>query len=157
MRLRDATPDDLDFILAQESRRDFADYIYDWPRGQHLAALEDPDYRYLVAEQDGGLQGYVILSGLISPDRAVELKRIAVAMPGRGLGKAILRGVIRAVFEEHRARRLWLDVFADNPRARAAYRAVGFVEDGVEHASDLRKVPLVVMSISQRVGRTAVS
>ena len=157
MRLRDATPDDLDFILTQESRQDFADYIYSWPRAQHLDALEDPDYRYLVAEQDGGLRGYVMLSGLTSAERTIELKRIAVATPGLGLGKAILRGVIRAVFEEHRAQRLWLDVFADNPRARAAYRAVGFVEDGVEHLSELRDVPLVVMSISRRKGRTAVS
>ncbi len=157
MRLRNATPDDLDFILAQESRRDFADYIYSWPRAQHLVALEDPDYRHLVAEQDGGLRGYVMLSGVTSAERTIELKRIAVATPGLGLGKAILRGVIRAVFEEHRAQRLWLDVFADNPRARAAYRAVGFVEDGVEHLSELRDVPLVVMSISRRKGRTAVS
>ena len=150
MRLRDATPEDLDFILAQESRQDFADYIYSWPRAQHLAALDDPDYCYLVAEQDGGLRGYVILCGLTSPDRAVELKRIAVATPGLGLGKAILRGVIRAIFEEHRAERLWLDVFVDNPRARAAYRAVGFVEDGVQHASELRDVPLLVMSLSRQ-------
>lgn len=157
MRLRDATPEDLDFILAQESRQEFADYIYSWPRAQHLAALEDPDHRHLVAEQDGGLRGYVILCGLTSPDRAVELKRIAVATPGLGLGKAILRGVIRTVFEEHRAERLWLDVFADNPRAQAAYRAVGFVEDGVEHATELRDVPLVVMSISRREGPTATS
>ena len=110
-----------------------------------------------MAEQDGGVRGYVILCGLISPDRAVELKRIAVATPGLGLGKAILRGVIRAVFEEHQAERLWLDVFADNPRARAAYRAVGFVEDGVQHVSEIRDVPLLVMSLSRRKTPTVAS
>ena len=59
-----------------------------------------------------------------------------------------MRDVIRLAFEELSAARLWLDVFADNPRARAAYHRVGFLEDSVEHESDLRPVPLVVMSIS---------
>ncbi len=149
MRLRDATPDDLDFILALENRQDFADYIYSWPRGQHLAALDDPDYRYLVAEHENALQGYAMLCGLTAVERTIELKRIAVATPGRGLGKAILRAVIRQAFEELRAERLWLDVFADNLRARAAYRAFGFVEDGSEHRSELRDIPLVVMSIPE--------
>ncbi|MDJ0944046.1 MAG: GNAT family N-acetyltransferase [Kiloniellales bacterium] len=155
MKLRRADAADLDFILAQESRQEFADYIYSWPRAQHLAALEDPDYRYLVAEQKDGVQGFAMLCGLTSAERTIELKRIAVATPGRGLGRSILRGVIRQVFEELRAERLWLDVFADNPRARAAYRAVGFVEDGVEHVSELRDVPLIVMSISRHEGTTA--
>lgn len=149
VKLRPATPGDLDFILAQESRADFADYIYSWPREQHLQALENPDYRYLVAEDEAGLCAYVMLCGLAAPERSIELKRIAVAAPGRGLGKTILRAVIREAFESLDAQRLWLDVFADNPRARAAYRAVGFGEDGTERQSELRDVPLVVMSIGQ--------
>lgn len=148
MKLRDATPDDLDFILEQESRADFADYLYRWPRDRHLAALEDPDHRILLAENATGPLGYVILSGLTTPERSIELRRIAVAEPGRGLGKALLREVIRLAFQELKAERLWLDVFADNPRARATYRKVGFVEDGVEHESEQRPVPLVVMSIA---------
>ena len=148
MNLRDATPGDLDFILEQESRADFADYLYRWPREQHLAALDNPDHRILLAEDETGPLAYVILSGLTAPERSVELRRIAVAEPGRGLGQALLRVVIRLAFEELKAARLWLDVFADNPRARAAYRKVGFLEDGIEHESDQRPVPLVVMSIS---------
>lgn len=149
MTLRPATPDDLDFILAQESRADFADYIYSWPRTRHLEALCEPDYRYLVAEDGHGLCAYVMLRGLAAPDGSIELKRMAVATPGRGLGKTILRAVIREAFEGLEARRLWLDVFADNSRARAAYRTVGFTEDGTERRSKLRDVPLVVMSIGR--------
>ena len=147
--LRPATTDDLDFILAQESRSDFADYIYRWPRERHLEALGEPDYRYLVAEDEAGLCAYVMLCGLSAPEASIELKRMAVATPGLGLGKTILRAVIREAFESLEARRLWLDVFADNPRARAAYRAVGFTEDGIERRSELRDVPLVVMSIGR--------
>ncbi len=148
MNLRNAKPDDLDFILALEARPEYRDLIYRWPRERHLAALEDPEHLHLLAEAEGGPLGFAILSGLTTPERSVELRRIALADPGRGLGRAFLQAVIRKTFEELKAARLWLDVFADNARARAAYRRAGFVEDGTENRVDWRDAPLVVMSIS---------
>ncbi len=151
MKLRQADAADLDFILALENRPAYLDLVYRWPRDRHLAALEDPDLRYLIGE-DGAAEagGFAILRGLTLPERAIELKRVAVATPGRGQGSALLRAVITHAFEDLDAHRLWLDVYADNARARAAYRRLGFVEEGTLRDGALRRdgfVSLVLMSM----------
>lgn len=49
----------------------------------------------------------------------------------RGYAREALGLIERYAFEQLNFHRLWLDVFAENVRARAAYRAAGFVEEGV--------------------------
>ena len=63
--------------------------------------------------------------------RSIEIMRIVVRTPGRGLGRQILEEVIRIAFEELSAHRLWLDVFEHNARAHHLYKSLGFVEEGV--------------------------
>lgn len=150
--LRPARDEDVAWIVEQEQREEFAAFIQRWPAETHKANLADPDCRYLTAEQgEAGPCGYVILKGLGTAARSIELARMVAAEPGRGLGKAMLREVIRQAFGEIGANRLWLDVFDDNERARRAYRAAGFVEEGIlrEAAlrSDGRTGSLVIMSI----------
>ena len=151
MKLRQADAADLDFIQALENRPAYLDLVHRWPRDRHLAGLEDPDLGYLIGEDGAaGPCGFAILRGLALPERAIELKRVAVSTPGRGRGSALLRLVIRQVFEDLGAHRLWLDVYADNARARAAYRGLGFVEEGTLRDGALRAdgfVSLVLMSM----------
>ncbi len=61
----------------------------------------------------------------------MELQRIAVAEPGRGLGSEVLRAVMDKVFGEFGAHRLWLDTYLDNTRAQHVYRSAGFSQEGV--------------------------
>ena len=150
--LRAAVPGDLDWIVGQELRPEFAAFIHCWPEERHRHNLEDGDYRYLTAENEAGERtGYVILRGIETPERSVELVRIVAAEPGQGLGRLLLAETMRLVFEEFGANRLWLDVFDDNDRARRTYRAVGFVEEGLLRDSclrgDGRLGSLVVMSV----------
>ena len=154
MRLRDATAGDLDFIQALENRPEYLDLVYRWPRDQHLASLKDSNLRYLIGEDEAAEAcGFAILRGLTLPERAIELKRVAVATPGQGQGSALLRAVIAHVFEDLGAHRLWLDVYADNARAQAAYRSLGFVEEGRLRDGALRRdgfVSLILMSILEQ-------
>ena len=132
MTLRPGATRDVDFILDQEARKEFQDFIVPSTRDEHARYLADPDYRYLIFEDDGGARrGYAMLRGLSSPHRGVELKRIVMAEPGRGHGKRAMRGLLRAVFEDEGAHRFWLMVFADNARARHVYRGLGFTEEGI--------------------------
>ena len=132
MTLRLGATRDVDFILDQEAREEFQDFIVPSTRDEHARYLADPDYRYLIFEDDGGARrGYAMLRGLSSPHRGVELKRIVMAEPGRGHGKRAMRGLLRAVFENEGAHRFWLTVFADNARARHVYRGLGFTEEGI--------------------------
>lgn len=130
--LRAATNNDLDWLVGLEQSPANAAFLCAWSPDRHAAALRDADKAYLVFESfDGRRCGFAILAGLRSPAHAVELVRLAVDPPGEGLGGAALDGLIRHVFHDLGAARLFLDVFADNVRARRAYQRHGFLEDEI--------------------------
>lgn len=150
--LRTARVDDVPWIVDQEGRPDFAAFIHRWPAETHMANLTDPDKRTLIAEApDGQRLAYVILAGLGGVAPAIELVRMLVAEPGRGLGHALMAQVMATVFSELGAARLWLDVFEDNARARHVYRRAGFqeTEDPRQAATKADGEPgrLVIMEI----------
>lgn len=127
--LRPTAPSDLPFVLAAEGAAREGGFVAGWPEEEHRAALAAPGVTHLLIEEDGAPLGFVILRGVGT--HSVELKRIVIAAPGRGTGRAALRAVKRRVFDAPEAHRLWLDVFPHNARARALYTSEGFVEEGV--------------------------
>ena len=150
--LRKATKDDVAWIVAQEQRLDFSSFIHYWSAEAHERNLGDRDKLYLIATDSSQEPvAFVILAGLLSPARSIELVRMAVAQPGIGIGKPLLRTLIHIIFTDLGANRLWLDVFDDNDRARHAYGAVGFHVEGVLRQAVLKRDgtlgSLVVMSI----------
>jgi RimJ/RimL family protein N-acetyltransferase len=136
MKLQTAALSHIDFILSQEAREEFSRFILSWSRDKHLQNLQNPDQHYLMLISDAdtdteAIAGYAILSGLQSPHRSIELTRIVIAEPGKGLGKTALKLIQKRVFEEYQAHRLWLDVFEHNHRARQVYESVGFKQEGI--------------------------
>jgi RimJ/RimL family protein N-acetyltransferase len=130
--IRKAGFSDLDFIIDLEWREEFGEFLVRWKRSRHHVGLLDEDMRYLVLEDDEGEAcGFAVLAGLKGENDAVEVRRIAVSRPGEGLGRLFLERIKELAFGELGANRLWLDLFEGNDRARAAYRAAGFVEEGV--------------------------
>src|SRR5262245_57289191 len=130
MKLRAAAVADLDFIVSQEERPDYAGYIVRWPRSLHEANLGDSRLRYLIAERDDGTTaGYAILT--MSSHRAIELTRIVMAQPGRGDGRAACLAVLSLAFDALGAHRVALDVFEGNVRALHLYSSLGFRREGV--------------------------
>jgi RimJ/RimL family protein N-acetyltransferase len=61
--------------------------------------------------------------------------------------------VLDWVFREATAYRVWLDVLADNDRARHVYARTGFVEEGLLRRAyklpDKTRIDLILMSILQ--------
>ena len=51
---------------------------------------------------------------------------------GRGLGTEAMRLILGHAFETVGLHRVWLEVYAFNPRARHVYEKVGFVHEGVQ-------------------------
>jgi diamine N-acetyltransferase len=150
-RLRAFRDSDIDFALAIEARAENAAFIGRWPRGMHEERYRGPDFQYwLVESATGDRLGYVILNGLRSPHRAVELARIALDAPGRGQGAAVFDLVFHHVFEVLGAHRFWLDVFPTNTRAQRLYAKVGFVTEGTlreAFLADGEYRPLTIMSL----------
>lgn len=127
MTLRDATPDDLDAIMAIER----ASFPTDaWSDAMMQGELASPHGRYFVDVEAGRVVGYGGVRAVRgAADADVQTIAISASARGRGRGRALLR----ALAEEARrrgARELFLEVRADNPAAAALYRSEGFAEIG---------------------------
>jgi diamine N-acetyltransferase len=132
MHLREATPADISFIVAVEHAPEFREHIGTWTHDEHATAMRDPDVRYFIALDDSeNAVGYVILRGLQSEHRNIELKRVVMHSPGRGHGRQVLQLLLQKIFDEFKAHRLWLDVLETNVRAQHLYRSSGFQQDGI--------------------------
>jgi diamine N-acetyltransferase len=139
MVIRAATPADIPQIVAIEQIPEFRSYIGVWSAEEHLRAMADLDIEYIVASgEENAVDGFAILQGIQSSHHSLHLKRIAVRIPNRGLGRALLESVAARAFLHHHAHRLWLDVFETNTRARHIYEAYGFRYDGVMREAILR-------------------
>lgn len=131
LKLRRATELDIAFVMATERLEGYGELVGRWDEAQHAAALADPAYVHFIAETGGGPVGFALVRGWASPDRVTLVKRVAVALPGMGHGKAMMRAVADAAFAETDVHRLWIGCFPENMRARRTYEAVGFVAEGV--------------------------
>ena len=135
LSLQRADEADLDFILATERLPGYDEVVGRWDEARHRAALRDDRHAYFVGRLDDVRVGFVIVRDWNSPERVSLIKRVAVSNPGQGVGRSLLRAVVDLVFKNTDAYRLWLGVFPENLRAQAAYKAVGFVGEGVARGS----------------------
>jgi len=150
IELRDATEEDLDFVIACQSDPDAAPYIAQPSREQLRGEIAAADTELLLISEDGEPIGFALVGGLTSPHDSVEIRRMAVTRRGEGVGRRALAALVDRAFERHGAHRVWLDVITDNERAQRAYEAVGFVREGVLREAwrkGERRESLVVMSI----------
>jgi len=150
MTLRRASIHDVLFIVELEQSFRGLNLVGADDLATHGQRINDPDFEYWLVEQQGSPAGHVILRGIQSANRSVELMRMVISKPGQGLGRMVLEAIVSKVFDELAAHRLWLDVFEHNARARHVYRSVGFVEEGVLREcvkQPERYASLVVMSI----------
>ena len=125
--IRTATPADLAQIMAIEN----ASFPTDaWPENAMAAELEGTYGRYIVAEEDGTIQGYAGLRHLPGgADSDVQTIAVAAEARGKGLGRTLLRELLATAIER-RAREVFLEVRADNPVAEKLYLSEGFTEIG---------------------------
>jgi hypothetical protein len=90
---------------------------------------------------------------LVPSGIAKWLRRLAGTLSAKPLSgwSKFLGMVIRWVFTETDAYRLWLDFLADNVRARHVYLSHGFVEEGLSRnaykLTDDNRIDLVLMSL----------
>jgi diamine N-acetyltransferase len=126
--LRATTPDDLAEVHAMEQAADTGQWLGETGRRWHEQALADPDQAHLAVGPSGALTAFAVLAGLERGDRVIELRRMVVAPASRGTGqgRALLRAALAYAYDQHGARRVWLDVRPGNQRARSLYEAEGF-------------------------------
>ncbi len=92
----------------------------------HLARMRRPDWRYLAVCAEDRLVGYVMLR--LSQMDEVELRRVVIDEAGAGFGQQALAATHALCRDAMQARSIWLDVYADNRRARHVYSKLGYRE-----------------------------
>jgi diamine N-acetyltransferase len=152
--LRPAVAADIPLIAALERRAEFRPFVGQWSEERHLQTLSSGDARYFVSELEGGtLQAFALIRGIQEASRSIELKRLVIATPGKGLGRQILKQLMRIVFEEFRAHRMFLDVYEDNARARHVYESLGFVYEGIMREAGERDEQFVSLHLMSMLDR----
>ena len=124
--IADTVARELPDIVAMERGRAFEGLIAPYAPERHQRELADPAVCYqTIRLADDSLAGFAILR-LDDDGESVELRRIVVARPGQGTGRRALGLIERLCRERFGRRRIWLDVFAHNERARHVYSACGY-------------------------------
>jgi ribosomal protein S18 acetylase RimI-like enzyme len=133
---------------------------FDTPDGTLIGAADDPGGTLAgaVDTPDGALVGNVTL--VRSPREKLRHKGTIVAMyvapevRRRGVGRALLLGIIARARQIALLEQLHLGVVSGNLAARALYRSVGFVVYGVEpaaikHAGEAHDEDLMVLLLGR--------
>ncbi|MFE3982996.1 GNAT family N-acetyltransferase [Nocardia tengchongensis] len=133
IRLGPAGPEHVPWLVEVESEPSGRVFLGHIGADYHHRWLLDPDIEQVIGvTEDQEPAGFVVLAGLHSPDRSIEVRRIVLAADfrGRGLGRALLRAALEHSEQTHRASRVWLDVKPENATARNLYDSEGFTSFG---------------------------
>ena len=104
---------------------DTREHITLYSLAEHQAEFVRDDIVYLSIYANNALSGYFILV-LEADGESVEFRRIVVDAKGAGIGQAAIRAMEAYCAGQLRRRRIWLDVFASNPRGQHIYAKLGY-------------------------------
>ncbi len=119
---------DLDAVVAVETRA----YSHPWSRGNFTDSLAAGYLAELLHTGDGEVVGYFVAMGGVDELHLLNIT-VAPEWQGQGHGRGLM-AVLRGHALERRLATLWLEVRQSNERARALYRALGYVEVGLRRA-----------------------
>ena len=131
LRLRRATLDDLEFILALQFAPENARFIVSFNEEYHREIFTCADKMDVIVEEiDSGLAvGYFMLRELDSP--CAEFTHIVIDKKGRGYGREGLNLLLKWAFEIKKFHRVWIDCKEYNFVALNLYESLGLVREGV--------------------------
>jgi len=162
VRLAPARAEDAGAIAELECRVENRPFVRGHSETEHRSRMADPDVRYFRIEDGAGaFVGFALLTGLEDRAGGVRLLRIVMDTPGRGLGRQAMLAICALVFDEWGVERFWLDVFADNARARRLYESIGFRPTGYSHQpgrprEDGGNAPLIRMEFWRKEVRSSI-
>ena len=116
--------EELEIIGAMEAG-EARDYIIPYSLEKHQQEFMKSAVIYKAIRHGKNPAGFVMLA--LDPDGvSVELRRIVVSQPGHGIGVRALEAVRALCRSELGRKRIWLDVFETNYRAKHVYEKVGY-------------------------------
>lgn len=130
---RQATEDDLDYIMEVEGRDENMCFIIPDTLSMHASTIKTPDTVHLIIEEKetGEAVGFLMICGLMSPHKEIEWRRIILDKKGEGYGQETLYLLAAWSFDDLGFHRAWLDCKDYNERALHVYEKAGLVREGL--------------------------
>lgn len=133
LRLRRATLEDLDYIMALQHAPENLKFIVPFDEDYHSAIIcsDGAERLDVIIEERDTRQavGYFMLRELDSP--CAEFTHVIVDKKGLGYGREALKLLLRWTFELKKYHRVWIDCKDYNAVALHLYESSGFVREGV--------------------------
>jgi diamine N-acetyltransferase len=131
-RVRPATVDDVDFIVAAHDAPHARGLIHRPSLEMVREGLDRQDRAAFVVTDGTERVGVVVLGyePQEPPLWIVEFRRLVMTSQGQGFGKFAVGWVIDWSFNHLGAHRIWLNVLQSNKRARRLYERAGFMFEG---------------------------
>lgn len=125
LQLRQAELSQLALFSVMEQDPDSSPYILPTTLEQHRQNFARDEIIYLAICSAADTRGFIMLA--LDPDGfSLELRRIVVADKGRGTGRQAIATLENYCRQHLQRRRIWLDVFEFNQRARQVYSGLGY-------------------------------
>lgn len=130
LAVRPATQNDVDFLVSTQEAPHARGFIHPATRNQIIAAFENPERATFVISDDDKPVGMLLFAYERDNRWLIELRRIVVMVPGRGVGSFALNWLVDWCFNEIGVHRVWLEVVESNAQARHVYEGAGFQLEG---------------------------
>ena len=143
MQIRPMTFEDCTQVAAIETMS----FSMPWSLHAFTETIGNPNYRFLVAEEEGEILGYC---GFVYVMDEAEIPNVCVSADARrrGIGRALMEELIQTARGLEIAT-LYLEVRQSNVAAQNLYRMVGFEEIGMrKNFYDLPKEDAVLMCMT---------
>ncbi len=125
MQIRPMTKNDCEQVAAIEA----VSFSMPWSLKAFTDTVEKDNFRYFVAEEAGEILGYC---GFLFVLDEAEIPNVCVKSSARkqGVGKKMMNVLIEEA-KKLGISTLFLEVRESNAAARALYKSLGFIEDGI--------------------------
>ncbi len=130
LAVRPATLSDVDFLVSTQDAPHARGFIHSATADQMIAALENLERATFIITDDDAPVGMLLFAYEPDDPWLIELRRIVVMTPGRGVGAYALQWLVDWGFNTIGAHRIWLEVVESNARARRVYERAGFRLEG---------------------------
>lgn len=133
LRFRQATNDDIDYIMQVEYKPGNAKYVIPYTEEVHLKTIDTKGAIHIIIEmiEDCRPVGFLMIAGLDNPSKEIEFTRIILDEKGKGYGHETLQMLKSWAFDDLKFHRAWLDCKDYNARALHVYESEGFVREGL--------------------------
>ena len=134
LRLRQAEPEDIDYIMALEYAPENVKYIVPFTREIHMAAIKDAKSTMDVIverKEDGAPVGYLMISGMDNAFRKVEWTHVVIGEKNKGYGHEAMKLIKAWSFDDMHFHRGWLDCKEYNAAALHLYESEGMQREGL--------------------------